>query len=303
MIKLSLSKCNIRFVLTFFMIIVIVETILLLKFAGYFPVYPDLVLERGWPEDLHLPSCQYTELIKEQQLVHCYLFLAVMVRPSGSDRRDLIRKTWYHDFTNKQSLTQLRFFVGTYSLSKSLLEMLHREQASHGDIVMLDQLVDSYQNLTNKTVQTMKWTARHVNFTYYMKCDDDSYPLLNTIVSELQERRQTGRFYWGHFFVHFYVPTRGKNLDKRWFLTNQYMPFAIGGAYILSGDLVHLIVGLEKCLQLYQNEDVSVGLWLASYQIERKHDYRFCRRSQTCLHNTIMFLGRSKEQLLSLSKL
>ena len=304
MIKLSLSKCNMRFVLTLCTIVVTVETLLLLKYAGYFPVYPDLVLGRGWAEDLHLPSCHYAEtIIKEQQHVHCYLFLAVMVRPSGFDRRDLIRKTWYRDFINKHSLTQLRFFVGTHSLNKRLLEMLHKEQTSHHDIVMLDQLVDSYQNLTSKTVQTMKWTAQHVNFTYYLKCDDDSYPLLNTIISELQERRQTGRLYWGHFFVHFYVPTRGKNFDKSWFLTKQYTPFAIGGAYILSVDLIHVIVGLEKCLQLYQNEDVSVGLWLAPYQIERKHDYRFCRRSQTCLHNTIMFLGRSQEQLLSLSKL
>ena len=304
MIKLIVSKCNVRFVLTLCTIVVAVETVLLLKYAGYFPVYPDLVLARGWGEDVHLPSCKYAEhVIREQRQVHCYLFLAVMVRPSGLDRRDLIRKTWYRDFTTKHSLTQLRFFVGTRSLSKGLLEMLHTEQASHHDIVMLDQLVDSYGNLTSKTLLTMKWTARHVNFTYYLKCDDDSYPLLDTIISELQERRQTSRLYWGHFFVHFYVPTRGKNLDKGWFLTQQYTPFAIGGAYILSGDLVHVIVGLEKCLQLYQNEDVSVGLWLAPYQIERKHDYRFCRRSQTCLHDTIMFLGRSKEQLLSLSKL
>ena len=302
-----LSKCNLRVVLTVCIVVVTVETLLLLNFSGYFKVravYPDLVLQRGWEENSHLPPCHYEEkIIGRQQHLYCYLFLAVMVRPNGFVRRDLIRKTWYRDFIHKQSLIQLRFFVGTHNLEKDLLDMLQREQAVHRDVVMLDQLVDSYENLTQKTVQTMKWAAQHVNFTYYLKCDDDSYPMLNSIVSELQERRETGHLYWGHFFVDLHVPTRGKNFDKGWFLTKQYTPFAIGGAYILSSDLVRLLVGLEKCLQHYQNEDVSVGLWLAPYQIERKHDYRFCRHSQTCLRNTIMFLGRTKEQILSLKPL
>ena len=114
----------------------------------------------------------------------------------------------------KHLLKQIRFFVGTQNLSQGLLEMLHREQPIYHDIVMLDQLVDSYENLTTKVVQTMKWTAQHMNFTYYLKCDDDSYPLLNPIISELQRHRQTDRLYWGHFFVDLHVPMRGKNYDK-----------------------------------------------------------------------------------------
>lgn len=296
-----MSKCNVRLILMLCVIVIIVETLLLLMFGGFLTsVNPNLILQRGWMQNSHLSSCQYTDIIKEQQQLSCYLFLAVIVRPSGFDRRELIRRTWYKHFTDNNSLTQLRFFMGTNSLSRELLEKLHKEQERHNDIVMLDQLVDSYKNLTSKTVQTMKWTAQHVNFTYYLKCDDDSYPLLNPIISELQAHKQTGRLYWGHFFVYHHVLRSGKNIDNDWFLTNHYTPFAIGGAYILSSDLVHLIVGLENCIQYYQNEDVSVGLWLAPYQIERKHDYRFCRRSQTCLHNTIIFLGRSEEQILRL---
>ena len=294
-----------RCTFTVCMIIVAVETFLLLNYAGYLKIsniYPDLVLEQGWTDNQLLPPCQYTEIIVKHH-VYCYLFVAVMVRPSGFDRRDVIRKTWYRDFTGKHSSqTQLRFFVGTHGLSKELLNTLQNEQALNHDIVMLDQFVDSYKNLTRKTMLTMKWTAQNVNFTYYLKCDDDSYPLLHRIIAELQQRRQVNRLYWGHFFVYHYVKHKGKNIDRDWFLTDQYTPFAIGGAYILSGDLVHLIVGLEQCVQYYPNEDVSIGLWLAPYQIERKHDYRFCRRSQYCLRSTIMFLGRSKKQLLSIAK-
>jgi len=275
-------------------------------YAGRFkvPVHPDSTLQRGWVKNSSLPSCRhYTEsMIKGQGEMSCYLFLALMVRPNGFSRRELIRNTWYRSFADKHSLTQLRFFVGTYGLNDQLLEELYKEQENHHDIVMLNQLQDSYDNLTKKTVQAMKWSVQHVNFTYYLKCDDDSYPLLNTIIAELQRRPQNTRLYWGHFFVDLRVPKSGKNLDKGWFLTKQYTPFAIGGAYILSNDLVHLIVGLEKCLHYYPSEDVSVGLWLSPYQIERKHDQRFCRHSQTCEHDTIMFLGRSEKELLSLSK-
>ena len=283
---------------------------MLLKYAGYFKIdnihtrvyalYPDWVLQESWSESLHLPPCQYSENIAKER-DHCYLFLAVMVRPIGFDRRDTIRKTWYGNLTKKSPLTQLRFFVGTSGLSKEMLSMLQREQALYHDIAMLDQLLDSYKNLTRKTIQAMKWSAQHVNFTYYFKLDDDTYPVLNNIISQLQERKQIGRFYWGNFFVNLEARHSGKNGDKDWFLTTQYTPFATGGAYILSSDMVHLIAGLENGLQYYANEDVSVGLWLAPYQIERKHEYRFCRR-QICSHNTLVFIDRSKEQFLSIAK-
>ena len=301
------SKCNLRFILTLCAVVVVVETLALLICAGYVKVWtvdPNSVLQKGWAENSNLPTCHYGKsIIKEQQQLSCYLFVAVMVRPSGFDRREVIRKTWYRHITNHEhSLTQVRFFVGTRSLSKQVLEGIHKEQETHHDIVMLDEHVDTYERLTWKSIQTMTWIIQHVNFTYYLKCDDDSYPLVNHIISELQERRQTGRLYWGHFFIDLHVHKSGKNVDNSWFLTKQYTPFAIGGAYILSSDLVQLVVGMQKCLHYYQNEDVTLGLWLSPYHIERKHDYRFCRRSQTCLPDTIIFLGRSKEQLLSLSE-
>ena len=300
------AKCNLRLISTLCTIVVAVETLSLLVCSGYLKIWtvnPNSVLQRGWADNSNLPTCQYREsIIKEQQHLSCYLLVAVMVRPSGFDRREVIRKTWYRRFTNDQSLTQIRFFVGTRSLSKEVLESIHKEQEMHHDIVMLNEHVDTYEGLTWKTMQTMTWIAWHVNFTYYLKCDDDSYPLLNHIISELQERKQTGRLYWGHFFVDHHVHKSGKNLDNSWFLSKQYTPFAIGGAYILSSDLVNLVVGMENCLHYYQKEDVTMGLWLSPYHIERKHDYRFCRRSQTCLPDTVIFLGRSREQLLSLSE-
>ena len=301
------SKCSLRFILTLCAVVVVVETLALLICAGYVKVWtvdPNSVLQKGWAENSNLPTCHYGKsIIKEQQQLSCYLFVAVMVRPSGFDRREVIRKTWYHHITNHEhSLTQVRFFVGTRSLSKQMLEGIHKEQETHHDIVMLDEHLDTYERLTWKSIQTMTWIIQHVNFTYYLKCDDDSYPKVNHIISELQERRQTGRLYWGHFFIDLHVHKSGKNVDNSWFLTKQYTPFAIGGAYILSSDLVRLVVGMQKCLHYYQNEDVTLGLWLSPYHIERKHDYRFCRRSQTCLPDTIIYLGRSKEQLLSLSE-
>ena len=300
-----MAKWNLRYFLITCVVVIAIETVVIVlrtKPFMMFPGNPNSILQKGWEESLMLPSCRYANEDKKSSEVFlsCYLFVAVIVRPDGFEDRQLVRDTWYKYFTNDHPLTELRFFMGTYGLNDSLLQELRHEHKRHNDLVMLEGLLDSYHNLTRKTVLVMKWTSQHVNFTYYLKCDDDSYPLLDPILAELQERKLTTRLYWGHFFINLRVRGHGKNKDPLWFLTETYTPFAIGGAYILSRDLIKIIAGFEQCLHFYPNEDTSLGLWLSPFQLERKHDYRFCRNSQPCPHNTLIFLGRSRKEMLSL---
>ena len=67
----------------------------------------------------------------------------------------------------------------------------------------------------------------------------------------------------------------GTYREESWFVCNKYMSYALGGGYVLSWDLVELLVQNEPHLNLYKAEDVSIGAWLAPYNIERKHDTRF----------------------------
>ena len=42
-----------------------------------------------------------------------------------------------------------------------------------------------------------------------------------------------------------------------------YLPYALGGGYVLSEDVVRYVVRNEAWLTRYNNEDASLGVWLA----------------------------------------
>ncbi|KJE92736.1 beta-1,3-galactosyltransferase 6 [Capsaspora owczarzaki ATCC 30864] len=83
------------------------------------------------------------------------------------------------------------------------------------------------------------------------------------------------RLYWGFMDGRAPVKKAGKWGESSWFLSNNYLPYALGGGYVLSQDLVGHIARTAPLLQLYFNEDLSVGTWLAPLLIHRVHDPRF----------------------------
>ena len=54
---------------------------------------------------------------------------------------------------------------------------------------------------------------------------------------------------------------RGPWKETKFLLCDRYLPYAAGGGYILSHDLVAFIASNSRYLQLYDNDDVSVGVW------------------------------------------
>ena len=124
----------------------------------------------------------------------------------------------------------------------------------------------------------MKWATENVEFTYMMKCDDDTFVYVNNSIRELKRRTTTKQLYYGvMMFNHKPIHNpRSKWKDFQWKLTKTYTPFARGGCYILSEDLVHLLVRQSHRLWRHYLEDVAVGLWLSPFVHERRDDDLFC---------------------------
>ena len=205
--------------------------------------------------------------------------LAVMVLSSpnenGKGRRQVIRETWKRGFEAADSAVTIRFVLGTAGLVESQVFSLESEHANYNDLLLLPSLKDGYQNLTLKVLNILVWADNHLHFSYLLKCDDDTYIRVGAIVSELKRRNSRQSLYWGYFSGKAKPLTRGKWRENKWFLCNNFLPFAMGGGYIISSDLVHRIARSAGGLQLYSNEDTSVGVWLSPYKAERKHDMRF----------------------------
>ncbi len=214
---------------------------------------------------------------QESTLSRSYLVkVLVLSRPSAILRRNAIRNTWKKPFSGSQSSVLIVFSIGISGLSDSTLNDLTKEQDKFGDLVLLDSVIESYSNLTNKVLRSFVVADLKYKFSYLIKCDDDTYLALDVIVEELRRRTSRKSYYWGKMFEGSHMQTTGKFAEKKWFLASTYIPYALGAAYILSGDLVKKIAQNSQSLMQYHNEDVSVSVWISPFDVERQHDRRVC---------------------------
>ncbi len=222
----------------------------------------------------------------------------VLSSPKGRKRRDAIRHTW---MKNKKENILVKFALGTEGLENSVLNDIQSEEDENRDLLLLPDLKDSYSNLTRKVLYSFKALDSSIQFSYLLKCDDDTFILLDEVARELAGRTSTRSLYWGFFDGRAHVKRQGKWAEREWFLCDRYLPYALGGGYVLSHDLVRRMVSNSNGLLLYNSEDVSVGVWLSPYDAERRHDVRFNTEfvSRGCRNSYIVSHKQSVEDMMS----
>ncbi len=205
------------------------------------------------------------------------LHLAVLIlsAPNAVRRRAAIRGTWAHDYRSRVVKATAKFLIGTRNLDKDKVAAITKEQDMFGDILILEDLQDSYTNLSTKVLLGLKWANAHLKYDYLVKVDDDSYVRIEGISNALRKLGCDSRLYWGYFMGHAYPETRGKWAEEKWFHCPHYFPYAMGGGYVLAQRVVSLLMKFSHRLILYSNEDVTVASWLVLYRLTRHHDIRF----------------------------
>lgn len=188
-----------------------------------------------------------------------FLFIMILTAPNGKDRRNAIRETWLSNVETLDSPVVAKFIIGVKELPQEHMKNLEEERNLYRDILFLPELKDAYKELPSKVLLTFKWIDQNVNSSYILKVDDDSFVRLDLIISELKSTYSTSRLYWGFFRGDAHVKFAGPWSEKNWHLCDRYLPYAQGGGYILSSDLVNFIARNGDLLQKFNSEDVSVG--------------------------------------------
>ncbi|XP_044769738.1 beta-1,3-galactosyltransferase 6 [Neomonachus schauinslandi] len=195
-----------------------------------------------------------------------------------------------------------RFAVGTGGLGAEERRALEREQARHGDLLLLPALRDAYENLTAKVLAMLAWLDEHVAFEFVLKADDDSFARLDALLAELRARdpARRRRLYWGFFSGRGRVKPGGRWREAAWQLCDYYLPYALGGGYVLSADLVRYLRLSREYLRAWHSEDVSLGAWLAPVDVQREHDPRFDTeyKSRGCSNQYLVTHKQSLEDML-----
>ncbi|NXB07398.1 B3GT6 galactosyltransferase, partial [Cnemophilus loriae] len=219
-----------------------------------------------------------------------FVAVVVMSGPKYSERRSIIRSTW---------MAAARQAPHGHVWSRFELRSLELEQSRHRDLLLLPELRDSYENLTAKVLATYVWLDAHLDFQFALKADDDTFVRLDVLVEELRAK-EPRRLYWGFFSGRGRVKSGGKWKESAWLLCDYYLPYALGGGYVISADLVRYLRLSRDYLNLWQSEDVSLGVWLAPIDVKRVHDPRFDTeyKSRGCSNKYIVTHKQSIEDML-----
>lgn len=172
------------------------------------------------------------------------------------------------------------FVVGSVGLNKQELSHLNGEQNRHNDLLLIP-IHDTYRNLASKVKRSFEWLdLQHdygLVYKYVLKCDDDSFVHLPKLIEELSmldtlflkpqiddsvkyisasknkfyslnvqinnrlvKENMLG-LYWGYFSGNAKIKLKGKWKETDWIFSDRYLPYALGGGYLLSKNLVRYI--------------------------------------------------------------
>uniref|UniRef100_A0A3B3CJD1 Hexosyltransferase n=1 Tax=Oryzias melastigma TaxID=30732 RepID=A0A3B3CJD1_ORYME len=234
--------------------------------------------------------------LSSSKALSAFLVVLITTGPKYTERRSIIRSTW---LAKRDSDVLAWFVVGTQGLLSDDLQNLNTEQGRHKDLLLLPDLRDSYENLTLKLLHMYSWLDQNVDFKFVFKADDDTFARLDLVKEELKSK-EPSRLYWGFFSGRGRVKTAGKWRESSWELCDYYLPYALGGGYILSADLVRFVHLNAGYFKMWQSEDVSLGAWLAPVDVRRTHDPRFDTeyKSRGCNNKYLVTHKQSLEDML-----
>jgi len=233
-----------------------------------------------------------------------YLVIVIFSAFSNEERRHAIRQTWIRLASDRKY--KHYFIVGTLDLNESQLNSLYSEQRLHNDLILFSHLKDTYSSLSHKLLSTLKWFSNKIEFKYLLKVDDDSFVQIDQLFDELVEKTISKSdikpLYWGYFDGRAHVKRKGQWSETNWILCDRYLPYALGGGYVISKQLVRFVAQNAELLQLYRSEDVSLGVWLSPLNINRVHDIRFDTEYQSrgCINSHIITHKQSADNMRNL---
>ncbi|KAF6157305.1 hypothetical protein GIB67_004243 [Kingdonia uniflora] len=229
------------------------------------------------------------------------LFIGILSAGNHFAERMAVRKSWMQSELIKSSKVVSRFFVALNGRNEVNVE-LKKEAEFFGDIVIVP-FMDSYDLVVLKTVAICEYGVRTVSAKLIMKCDDDTFVRVDTVIDEANKVPDNKSTYVGN--INFYhKPLR----HGKWAVTyeewpeNDYPPYANGPGYIVSSDIAQFIVSEfeNHKLRLFKMEDVSMGMWVEQFNsskpVEYLHNLRFCQFG--CIEDYLTAHYQSPRQMI-----
>ena len=210
------------------------------------------------------------------------LYIIILSAPANIQHRNVIRSTWGNTIITYSSI-RYSFVIGSVGVSDSVMSTIQEEKRKFKDIIVLDDVEEHYRNLSRKVLKAITWIGKHIESIYYLKTDDDCIVIIDNLYDVLtKENLPTSKLVLGLFNINTGVLSSGKWAEYSWFLCSVYLNYPAGAGYILTRDVVRYIALNSDRLMLYDNEDTSLGTWLAAFKINYLTDNRISASPRGC---------------------
>lgn len=208
-----------------------------------------------------------------------YLVTMVTSAPANQRARQAVRKTWGGEVDVRGLRVMTLFMVGVAS-DPGLAKLLVEEAREQGDLVQ-GRFLDTYSNLTLKTLSLLGWVRRFCPQAHFMaKVDDDVLFNPGALLRFLNKSRnpyEQGDLYLGRVHLHV-APDRDPD-SKHYLPAGAYPPsvfpdYCSGTAYVLSRSAllkVSLAASASPLSTPLPPEDVFVGLCARTAGVPPSH--------------------------------
>ncbi|KAJ4747099.1 hypothetical protein LUZ62_052469 [Rhynchospora pubera] len=209
------------------------------------------------------------------------LFIGILSAGNHFAERMAVRKSWMSSVRKSNNIVA-RFFVALNGRQEVNME-LKKEAEFFGDIVIVPFL-DSYDLVVLKTIAICEYGVQVVSAKYVMKCDDDNFVRIESVMNELMKVPDDRSLYMGNI-NYYHKPLR----NGKWAVTYEewpeedYPPYANGPGYVVSSYIARFVISEfeNNNLRLFKMEDVSMGMWVEKFNtvkpVQYIHSFRFCQ--------------------------
>lgn len=230
----------------------------------------------------HLPS---SSAICPEHGDGLQLLVLVASAPAHADARMAVRQTWGHYGMRRD--VSIAFVVGAPSepaatASQHLAVKLDREDYVYRDLIR-GHFLDTYDNLTLKTVSMLEWADTHCpRVAFLLKTDDDMFINVERLLILAGKRDPAERAIYGRLAKK-WKPIRNAR-SKYYVSRQQYKPavfpdFTTGPAYLVSRSVIGELYHAALSRTYFKLEDVFMTGIVAHYiNVRRVHVNEFLNK-------------------------
>ncbi|XP_029177621.1 beta-1,3-galactosyltransferase 1-like [Nylanderia fulva] len=207
------------------------------------------------------------------------LVVIIMSAPTHLEARTAIRQTWGH-FGQRRDMSVL-FMLGT-TLDPKVEAILRKEQNMYNDVIR-GRFLDSYSNLTLKTISTLQWVDTYCSkVKYLLKTDDDMFINVPRLLAFVNKHAKDHNVIFGRL-ARKWKPIRNRKskyyVSQTQFQQSVFPDFTTGPAYLLSSDTVRRLYDAALNQTYLKLEDVfTTGIVAHKLGIKRSHANEFLNK-------------------------